>query len=287
MAEICIKTRKLSDTLGAEILGVDLSALIDDRSFAEIERLFDESTVVLFRNQRLSPPQQIDFARRFGELEINVMNDYALESAPEVLVISNIVESGRQIGLADAGRNWHTDMSYMPRPPRGSLLYAVKVPERDGRALGDTLFVSTAAAYDALPAAMKERLVGLKAVHRSSARIRQAQFRSDQATRRGNELPDVVHPVVRTHPVTGRKAIYVREGECVGIVGMPDEEALPLIKELSDLCTRPAFMYRHDWRAGDLLMWDNCTAQHLAVNDYSLPMERLMYRVTVNGTVPF
>lgn len=282
-----METRKLSKSIGVEVIGIDLSASIDDDSFADIERRFDENTVVLFRDQRLTPQQHIDFARCFGELEINVMNDYALASFPEVLVISNVVENGRQIGLADAGRNWHTDMSYMPRPPRGSLLYALKVPEKAGRVLGDTLFVSTAAAYDALPAETKERLEGLKAIHRSSARIRNAESRTERATARGNALPDVVHPVVRTHPVTGRRSIYVREGECIGIIGMPDEEALPLIRALSDFCIRPELMYRHEWRVGDLLMWDNCTAQHLAVNDYELPLERLMYRVTVNGTVPF
>jgi taurine dioxygenase len=96
----------------------------------------------------------------------------------------------------------------------------------------------------------------------------------------------MIHPVIRTHPVTGRQAIYVRAGECVGILGMPDAEALPLIEELSDFVTRPEFMYRHQWRVGDLLMWDNCSAQHLAVKDYELPQRRLMHRVTVNGSVP-
>ncbi len=282
-----IDCRKLAPALGAEILGVDIAAGVDAWAFGEIERLFNENTIVVFRGQHLSLQQHIAFSRRFGELEVNVMNEYALAVHPEVLVISNVVENGRCIGLADAGRNWHTDMSYMPRPPRCSLLYAMKVPEQDGQPLGDTLFVSTAAAYDTLAAAMKDRLAGLKAIHRSSARIRNAENRSQQAKKSGDELPDVIHPVVRTHPVTGRKSIYVREGECIGIVGMPGEEALPLLKMLSDFCVQPEFMYRHRWRVGDLLMWDNCTAQHVAVNDYKLPQERLMYRTTVNGTVPF
>lgn len=281
-----IQSTKLANALGAEIVGVDLSEKLDDAAFTEIERLFNENTVVVFRDQHISPEQHIEFSRRFGELELNVMNEYALDAHPEVLVISNVLENGRPIGLADAGRNWHTDMSYMPKPPRCSLLYALKVPATDGRSLGDTLFVSTAAAYEALPEKTRGKLAGLKAIHRSSARVRNAENRSQQAKQRGDDLPDAIHPVVRTHPVTGRKSIYVREGECVGIVGMPDDEALPLIKELSDFCVQPGFMYRHQWRVGDLLTWDNCTAQHLAVNDYALPQERLMYRVTVNGTVP-
>ena len=282
-----IEVKTLSKTIGAEISGIDLSVPIADVSFSAIERIFDKHTVVVFRGQHMTPRQQIDFGSRFGELEVNVMNQYALPDFPEVLVVSNIVENGRLIGLADAGRNWHTDMSYMPRPPRCSLLHAIKVPERNGQSLGDTLFVSTASAYDALPDATKGRLVGLKAIHRSSARIRHAENRSREARDVSNQLPDVLHPVVRTHPVTGRKSLYVQEGECVGIIGMCDEQALPLIKELSDFCIGPRFMYRHKWRVGDLLMWDNCAAQHMAVKDYELPEERLMYRVTVNGTVPF
>lgn len=280
-------TRPLSKAIGAEILEIELSATVDRDAFSKIEKIFNENTVVVIRGQTMTPKSLIDFGKRFGELEINVMNQYALPEYPEVLVISNIVQDGRRIGLADAGRNWHTDMSYMPTPPRCSLLYAVKVPEENGRPLGNTMFVSTAAAYDDLPVSTKKKLNGLRAVHRSSARIRFDDSRSKAAKNQGNQLPDVIHPVVRTHPITGRKSLYVREGECVGIVGMPDDEALMLIKELSDFCIRPDFMYSHQWRVGDVLMWDNCTAQHLAVKDYELPQERLMHRVTVNGSRPF
>ena len=152
-----------------------------------------------------------------------------------------------------------------------------------GEVLGETWFVSTAAAYDVLPPAMQQRLHGLRAIHRAGAKQYAPGSTLADAVR---DLPDVIHPVIRTHPVTGRKAIYVRAGECVGIVGMPEEEALPLIQELSDFVIRPAFLSRHQWQVGDLLMWDNCCAQHRAIKDYALPQRRLMYRVTVNGTVP-
>ncbi len=176
-------------------------------------------------------------------------------------------------------------MSYMATPPRGSLLYAVEVPQNaQGASLGPTLFVSTAAAYEALPPAMQRRLAGLRAIHRAGAKQYIPGSTLADAVR---DLPDVSHPVVRTHPVTGRKALYVRAGECVGIVGMADAEALPLLQELSDFVTRPAFLYRHTWQVGDLLMWDNCCAQHMAVKDYEFPQRRLMYRVTINGSVPF
>jgi taurine dioxygenase len=209
-----------------------------------------------------------------------------LPGYPEILLLSNILDpNGQPIGNADAGRTWHTDLSYTATPPRGSLLYAVEVPYNEhGEALGETLFVSTAAAYDALPAARQRQLLGLRAIHRAGAKQYAPNSQLADAVK---DLPDVIHPVIRTHPVTGQRAIYVRAGECVSIVGMPDAEALPLIRELCDFVTRPEFLYRHHWRVGDLLMWDNCCAQHLAVKDYDLPQRRLMHRVTVNGSVPF
>ena len=271
--------------LGAEIIGLDLSAELDDQTFEAIDAAYNAHTVLVFRNQQLTPAHHLRFARRFGELEASPRTQFALPGYPEVLILSNILDAdGRPIGNADAGRTWHTDLSYTATPPRGSLLYAVEIPTNErGEALGETWFVSTAAAYDALPEDMKQRLHGLRAVHRAGAKQYTPGSRLADAVK---YLPDVVHPVIRTHPVTGRRAIYVRAGECVGIVGLPDAEALPLIQELSDWVTRPEFLYRHRWRVGDLLMWDNCCAQHLAVKDYELPQRRLMHRVTVNGSVP-
>jgi taurine dioxygenase len=130
---------------------------------------------------------------------------------------------------------------------------------------------------------MKKKLTGLRAIHRAGAKKYAPGSKLADLVK---DMPDVEHPVIRTHPVTGRKAIYVREGECVGICGMPDDESLPLIKELGELVTREEFCYRHSWRVGDLLMWDNSMTQHLAISDYQLPLRRLMHRVTVNGTVP-
>ena|SRR5882724_1932814 len=271
--------------LGAEIVGVDLSEQIDDQTFHAIDAAYNEHTVIVFRNQQLTPAQHLRFARRFGTLEISPRTQFALPGYPEILLLSNILDpNGQPIGNADAGRTWHTDLSYTATPPRGSLLYAVEVPTNDyGEALGETLFVSTAAAYDVLPEEMNQQLHGLRAIHRAGAKQYTPGSQLADAVK---DLPDVIHPVIRTHPVTGRRAIYVRAGECVGIVGMPEAEALPLIQELSDFVTRPEFLYRHQWRVGDLLMWDNCCAQHLALKDYELPQRRLMHRVTVNGSVP-
>lgn len=271
--------------LGAEIVGVDLRQELDERTFRTLDAAYNTHTVIVFRDQQLTPEHLLRFAHRFGSLEISPRTQFALPGYPEILVLSNIRDAnGKPIGNADAGRTWHTDMSYTATPPRGSLLYAVEIPHNaQGEALGDTLFVSTAAAYDALPEATKTRLHGLRAIHRAGTKRYAPGSQLAEAIK---DLPDVIHPVVRTHPATGRKAIYVREGECVGIVGMANAEALALVKMLSDFVVQPAFMYRHQWRVGDLLMWDNCCAQHLASKDYALPQRRLMYRVTVNGAVP-
>lgn len=176
----------------------------------------------------------------------------------------------------------------------GSLLLAREVPQADGQPLGDTLFASTCAAYDALPAEMQEKIAGLKAIHR----LDQSRYERDQRTNqeRGKRAPltdaqkamiqDVVHPVVRTHPVTGRKCIYVNELYTFGIVGMEKEEGDRLIAELCEHITQSRFIYRHKWRVGDLLMWDNCATQHLAVGDYAPSQRRLMHRTTVRGAVP-
>ena len=288
-----IPVRKCDAALGAEIV-FDLAQAIDDRTFAELERLFHDNIIVFFRDQRLTSEQHIDFSRRFGELEIHIVKKYLLPDHPEILLISNVRnEAGEHIGLADAGFTWHTDTSYRKRPSRCSLLYAKEVPYRDGEPLGDTVFANTVAAYEALPEAMKRRLAGLKAVHRYAMRRRiDNSPRPKLTAAQLAETPDIAHPVVRTHPYTARKALYVTAGECVGIVSatgeaMPEDEALDLIAELDAHCVKPQFLYRHRWQVGDLVMWDNASAMHLAICDYALPERRLMHRTTVIGSQPF
>ena len=273
---------------GAEI-ACDLAQDIDEATFREIEHAFHDNIVVFFRRQNLSNERHIEFSRRFGELEIHIVKKYLLPDSPEILLISNIRDDrGEHIGLADAGFTWHSDTSYRRRPSRCSLLYAKEVPQRGGRPLGDTVFANTVAAYEALPESMKKLLARLKAVHRYSARRRVADSPRPKLTRQQvEETPDIAHPIVRTHPYTGRKSLYVTAAECIGIEGMPDDEALDLVAELDSHCVRPEFLYRHKWKVGDLLMWDNTSSMHLAICDYALPERRLMHRTTVIGTVPF
>jgi taurine dioxygenase len=165
-----LQIKLLSEHVGAEICGVNLAADLPDDIFEEIDDAYNRYSVLVFRDQKLTPEQQIAFARRFGELEISPRTQFALPGYPEVLVLSNIIENGKPIGNADAGRTWHTDMSYTKTPPRGSLLYALEIPVENGRALGDTIFASAAAAFESLSLEKQASLLGLRAIHRGSAK---------------------------------------------------------------------------------------------------------------------
>lgn len=279
----------LNAPIGAEIRGVDLFRPLDAAIMQHIESAYDRYSVLVFRDQQLIPEQQIRFSRHFGPLEIHVLKPYLLPGHPEVLVVSNIKDDeDRFIGLPDAGQTWHTDTSYRERPSRGSVLYAVEIPRGDdGQPLGDTLFAGTAPAYEGLSQEMKSLLDGKKAIHSYGQRKRIAGSQRAKLTREQlNQTPDVAHPVVRTHPKTGRKALYVFEGECVGIEGMPERQALDLITELTEHCIQPKYIYRHVWRKGDVVMWDNAATLHLATRDYELPQRRLLYRTTIEGGIP-
>ena len=244
-----IAVNPLAPALGAELSGVDLAGPIDDADFACIRDAFHAHSVVLFRDQRLSEEQHIAFSRRFGPLEIHVAKQYLLPGHPEIVVLSNRVDAnGRPMGIEDAGRYWHSDLSYMRRPSLGSLLYAIDVPA----AGGDTLFASMHAAYDALPDALKRRIAGLQAIHRYGDRWRkdatEGRARAALGDAERQATPDAIHPVVRVHPATGRPALYVNEGFTVGIVGMDEREGRALLDELFDFSTRAEFTWRHHWR---------------------------------------
>ena len=269
---------------GAEIHGVDLSKPLDEETFERIEHTFDRCGVIFFRDQAITPAQQIEFGRRFGEPDINYnSNDAGLEGHPEIFIISNIVEGNREIGVPKVGATWHSDMCYAAVPPRATLLYAHEVPVLNGLTLGDTAFANTAAAWDALPAEMQDALQGLEANFDFQGRWRSRPPSAEVIA----QYPPVVHPIVRTHPNTGRKSLYVMRDDCGGIEGMEKEEALRRINALADHILKPEFIYQHQWRPGDVLMWDNCTVQHKAIVDYDLPQRRLIHRLTIAGTKPF
>ena len=278
--------------IGAEITGVDLTRPVSDEVFAAIETALNRSSVVVIRDQKLAPAELVAFARRFGQPQINVRAEVNSAELPEVFHVSNVTRDGKPLGSRDAGRYWHSDLCYLERPSSVTLLNALEVPERDGVVYGDTLFISAAAAYDALPDAMKRRLAGLRASNSYRQMWnRKAREFGKRALLSEKELeqypPDAHHPIVRTHPVTGRKCLFVCDGYTNRIDGVPEAESAALLRTLFEHLQKPEFLYRHRWRANDLLLWDNCAVQHKAVFDYEPPLRRVMQRCTIEGSAPF
>ena len=281
-----MKIQYANAALGAEVSDIDLARPIDGPVFREIESLFHERGVIVFRDQHLTDEQQIAFSRRFGDLEIHPAKMYLKPGHPEILIVSNVMEDGHPIGLQDAGQYWHTDMSYIASPSRCSLLYALEVPVMDGAPLGDTLFVSTTRALETLAPELRAKIEGRTAIHGYAHRYRMQQAKGGRGALSDDDLkkvPDVTHDVVRSHPWTGCNTLFVNEGFTTRIHGLDPEESSAILRKLFDHITRPEAIYRHKWRQGDLLMWDNGSTQHCAVADYALPLRRRMQRTTVKG----
>ena len=268
--------------IGASVDNVSLPDLPEE-SFNAIRALLNRRSVVTIRNQQLSEGDQVRFARRFGDLQRIFIKEAASAAYPELFVVSNIVENGRPIGSTDAGRFWHTDGAYLPKPHSVSMLYSIEVPMKDGVALGDTRFAGMGAAYDALSEAMKRRIDGLRAVHSLLHRYGTKTTGAAAMAERSREFPPVSHPLVVKHPATGRKCLYLSEGYTTHIEGIPREESDALLAELCEHVVRPEFTYRHSWSPGELVIWDNLATLHHATFDYALPLRRLMRRATVAG----
>ena len=286
-----LNVRPTGAALGAEVLGIDLSKKIDDATFKQIVDAWHEHEVVFFRDQKLTPEQHVAFSRRFGELELHVRKDCCRPGYHELFVVSNILENGKPIGSQDAGLFWHSDLCYLDVPSRGSLFYALEVPrDASGRVLGDTKFASSTAAYNALPETTKQKIAGRKAVQsykKGYYRDRNGGVRKALTPEQEARTPDVQHPIVRTHPFNGKKCLFINEGYTASIAGVEGAEGETLLNEIITHATRPEFIYQHQWRAGDFLLWDNCLVQHQAVHDYKLPLRRHMERTTLTGSVPF
>ncbi len=278
--------------IGAAITGVDVAGALDDQAFARIEQALNERAVIVIRDQVLSSAQLATFSRRFGKLQVNVRAEANSDESPEVFWVSNVVKDGKPLGSHDAGRYWHSDLCYLEKPSKATLLNAVEVPEKDGETFGDTVFAGAAAAYDALSDGMKNRLDGLKAAngYRYMWNKKAHEF-GKRPVLSEEELekypPDALHPIVRTHPDTGRKCLFVCYGYTHAVIGMDKTESDALLAELFDHIADPAFLYRHKWRVGDLLIWDNCAVQHKATFDYDTSLRRVMQRCTVEGSVPY
>ncbi|NKB54913.1 MAG: TauD/TfdA family dioxygenase [Alphaproteobacteria bacterium] len=273
-----MKTRNLTDHFGLEVQGVDLAAPISDDQFAEIATAFDTRSLLLFRGQILTPAQQVAFGERWGVLEHHLLTQFTLPAHPEVFVLTNKNEDGKPVGAHKTGWHWHIDNTYMPRASLGSQLYAREIPPEGG----DTLFTSLTTAYDRLPDDLKARIENLEAVH--SYKYVYANKYPDRPPLTAEQLarvPDRVHPVVRVHPATGRKVLYVSEQIIKQFVGMSVEESQTLLDELNAYATRDDLIYRHRWRVGDLMFWDNRATMHFAQPYDDVNHVRLMHATRV------
>ena len=278
--------RPLSGTVGAEIIGLDLALPVNDQDFARIHRAHLQHHVVVFREQRITPQQQIDFSRRFGVLQIHVLKQFLLAGHPEILIVSNIIDNGQSIGLGDAGKFWHSDLSYKELPSLGSMLHAQELPGEGG----DTLFADMHQAWDGLPHALRNAVQGRSAAHSYTARYSESKFegnwRPTLTPEQLAQVNEVVHPVVRTHPENGRQALFVSEGFTTRIIGLPEDESRQLLAELYAHSVLAQNIYRHQWQPHDLVFWDNRSLIHLADGCPS-HLRRKLYRTTIQGSAPY
>ena len=278
--------RPLGGPLGAEVLGLDLGRPLSDADFAALHRAHLDHHLLIFRDMHITPTQQVDFSRRFGPLQIHVLRQFQLPSDPAVLIISNIKENNQPIGLGDAGHFWHSDLSYKEIPSLGSMLHAQELPE-DG---GDTLFANQHTAWESLPQALKDNIANLRAEHSYLAKYAELQrrnpWRPNLTQAQIDEVQPVLQPVVRVHPETGRRALFVSEHFTTRIVGLAQEQSHALLAELFDLSTRPEHVYRHQWQPHDMVFWDNRSLMHLAAGCPE-DQRRKLYRTTIEGDRPF
>ena len=279
---MALKLRKLSYALGAEVCGVDVSKSMSESTFGEIYQAFLAHGILLFRDQDITRSQHIEFSRRFGDLDRHdALPRDRHPDYPELLMVTN--EPKRDGSPSDTqytGRQWHSDMSFTTAPSLGSLLKSYEVPEVGG----DTLFANMYRAYDALSAGMKKLIADLHGIHLSGTRkLANDSTGVARAEEQKRINPPVAQPVVRMHPETGRKALYIGE-KVKRFEGMTEEESQPLIEYLVRHATRPEFLYRHPWRKNDILAWDNRCVMHQALGDFDETQLRHMERTTILGT---
>ena len=271
-----IEVRPLAGALGAEVLGVDMARELDDEVVGEVRQAFLDHLVIFLRDQKVTPQQQVTFAKRFGE----PMEYPQLKGLAEAPLITPVVKLEHERN--NFGGIWHSDTTYLPQPPMGSMLFALEVPAYGG----DTMFANQYLAYEQLSGGLKKTLDGLVGIS-SSAKAEVSKTREDQMKKAGAELKVLTgeHPIVRTHPETGRKALYTSQAHTASIKGWTEQESLPLLEFLWAQQTRPEFTCRFRWQPGSLAFWDNRCTMHNPINDYH-GFRRVMHRVTLRGDVP-
>jgi taurine dioxygenase len=276
-------------TLGARVEGLDLSRPLSAEVFEQLLQALGRHGVLSYPRQELSATQLRDFSANFGRLEVNVTGAYQEPGLPEVMVLSNIVENGKPLGLSDAGQDWHTDMSYNRMIAFTNVLYGIRIPHRDGRPLGNTEFCNMHAAHEALPDAWKRRLEGMTVLHDfdkfwEMMRRERGSTRPPLTPAQRAARPPVSHPLFLVHPITGRRVLYANPGYAIRINEMDEKESVEALEFLFAHQTRPEFRYAHRWEVGDVLMWDNMGTIHNAIPDYRPDEPRYIKRCQVMAT---
>jgi taurine dioxygenase len=283
-----MKVERIGEAAGGAITDIDVKKLTDDE-FRRLKRAFLDHHVLAIRDQVLSPADLVAFSRRLGPLEDQLNAKYTIPEFPDVLILSNDMKDGKPIGLIDGGDYWHSDSSHREKPSTATILYSLKNPIEGG----DTEFANMYLAYETLPEDMKHRITGRKAIHAVSKmknkRVIISQRRPDWKDHyeQQKSIADQIWPMVRTHPETGRKALYVSPRFTIGIEGMPEGEADEILDFLFAHQIRPEFLYRHKWKDGDLVIWDNRCVIHRGAGGYTYPDVRTMHRTVIAGERPY
>lgn len=288
-ASPAVKLTESGQTLGATIDGLDLSKGLDANELDALMQALGRYGVLRFPGQSMSGVELKQFSSQLGQLEINVANAFQEPGHPEVMILSNIVQQGKPIGLSDAGQDWHTDMSYSRQIAFANVLYGIKIPMRDGKPLGNTEFCNMHAAYDDLPAAMKRDLEGKTVLHDfnkfwEEMRRREGSRRAPLTESQRKAKPPVSHPIFLEHPLTGRKVLYANPGYSMRINELPEKESEEVLEFLFRHQTQPQYRYAHQWQERDVLVWEDFGTIHNAVADYLPHEHRLIKRCQVMAT---
>jgi len=270
-----LKIRPLQKTFGAEISGLDLSKPLDPQIINEVKALWHQYGLLLFRGQAMDEAEIVSFSKQLGDLEIHIRKEFLSQMSPEILYISNMTKEGKPVGiLADSEVGWHYDQIYLPRPAVGSFLFSVKLPSSGG----ETSFSDMSAVYEALPQSIENVIDGKKALQ--SYEAFNALYSVPTSSEQKKKTPDIEHPIVRVHPYSGKKALYICPGMTTQIIGLDKSTSDDLLQELFAWSIKPEFVYSHVWQLGDGLLWDNACTMHRR-EPFDPNQERLMKRTTI------
>jgi len=284
------KVHPLSDVLGGEVVGFDLRSLVAETDNTAFLHAVCKSGVLVFRDQKLTAADFVALSRFCGEIEFHVLDQYRMEDHPEIYVLSNVIENGKPIGDPKNGFGWHSDLSYMQRPTAYTILYGVQTPPVGA----ETLFCSTFKAYESLDDSQKARLEKLSVVHsytymrnRNKRYIENNAVSTPLTREQAARTPDVIHPLIRTHPITGRRSLYLGGDDITEIQGLSEAETRSLVEELFEFAIQERFRFVQEWQPRDVVIWDNRGTMHTATEYDREKYRRLIWRTSIRGEVPF